>query len=255
MTMFAGDASLFVNGFMNQGLPSTMGCFSRRIGIVLLLLTFGGVLQLAPAQVGGDGPTWQSGEATVAAVQNGSGAGFPVDSDDEECQDEPGACIFGTLLGYLVAPIFETLFTDLQGASQPFQAPFGLRLEHRVRSVGGASRTHPYVGLGVRFVRRAPAYDYRGNVSPYFEAAAGYQGSLQPVLGRGSFVRRNAVLAGEAQWLYGSAGERFRVQVAPGLAIKRPSNRRIRVHLTLGVTVAGAETGDVYPGLSLGYRW
>lgn len=159
------------------------------------------------------------------------------------------------MLAYVVAPIFETLFTDLQGATQPLQAPFGLRLEHRVRSVGGSSRTHPYLGLGVRFVRRAPVYGAHGRVSPYFEAAAGYQLSLQRMLGTGSVLRRSAVLGTEVQGLYGRKDERFRLQVAPGLAIERSSERQLRVHLTVGMTVAGAEAGDVYPCLSLGYRW
>jgi hypothetical protein len=42
---------------------------------------------------------------------------------------------------------------------------------------------------------------------------------------------------------------------APGLEIDRPSDRRLRVHLTLSVTAAGAEAITVSPGLSLGYRW
>ena len=74
-------------------------------------------------------------------------------------------------------------------------------------------------------------------------------------MGTGSFVQRTAVLAAEAQWLYGGEEERVRVQVAPGLEIDRPSERRLLVHLTLSVTAAGAEAGTVSPGLSLGYRW
>ena len=229
-----------------------MRYFVRQIVAVLPVLFLAGTLQLGVAQSDGLGAGWTAGEPSAADVQD---VRQPQRSaPDDECQEEPGACILGTVLAHALAPIFSTLFTDLQGAIQPYRAPLGVRLEHRFRSVGSASRAHPYVGIGVRLFRESPSVRYRARLESYFEAAVGYQFALQPVVGAGSFVQRTAVLGTEAQWLSGRK-DRFRVQVAPGLEIDRPSDRRLLVHLTLSVTAAGAEAGTVSPGLSLGYRW
>lgn len=108
-----------------------MWCLSRQIVALLSVLVVGGGLQPVSAQVGSKGEaTWRSGSAPSAVVQNGAGRARPSDPHEETCEEDPGPCIFGTLLGYLVAPIFETLFTDLQGATQPYRAPLGVRLEH-----------------------------------------------------------------------------------------------------------------------------
>jgi hypothetical protein len=254
VTLSQGGATFVVDRLTKKQV-FVMRRFFRQFVVFLSVLVLGVAFQPTPAPAASMGEAaWRSVGDSGGVVQGVEGALQP-DPGDEECEEEPGACVFGTLIGYLLAPIFDTLFTDLQGATQPYRAPFGIRLEHRFRGVGSASRAHPYVGLGVRFFRDEPSLRYRARLQSYFEAAAGYQFALQPVVGTGSFVQRTGVLAAEAQWLHARGEGRVRLQVAPGLEIDRPSNRRLRVHLTLSVTAAGANAGTVSPGLSVGYRW
>jgi len=225
----------------------------RSINLLLLLL-------LVPlAASGGVQPRAQTapGDAPRAEANPLGAVRTSERPDEDDCEDEPGACIAGTVLAYIFGPIFATLFTDVRGTTQPWQAPLGIRLEHRFRTLGASSsRSHPYLGLGVRFVRRELPYNVpRSPVEPYVEGAVGYQVGLRPLLGTGSTIRRSAVVGTEAQWLVRGDQERLRLEVVPGFAFRRPSNRRLLVHLTLGVAMTGAEAGDVYPGLSLGYRW
>lgn len=223
--------------------------------VLLVSLVAGGGVQPARAQA--PPVPVVRGDASGEETNRWEGVRAPEGPDEDDCEDDPGACIAGTALAYMFGPLFAALFTDVRGTTQPWQAPLGIRLEHRFRAVGASSaRSHPYLGLGVRFVRRELHYaGPHSPVEPYAEAAVGYQAALRPLLGTGSTIQRSAVLGTEVQWLSGSDGDRLRLEVAPGLELKRSSNRRLLVHLTLGVAVAGAEAGDVSPGLSLGYRW
>jgi hypothetical protein len=199
------------------------------------------------------GPTIQD-DASSTVVEQWA-FGDDRDEPDEECKEAPGGCILGTILASILGPIFETIFTDLRGTAQPRTAPFGLRLENRFRTASSNSRTYPYFGIGARSVKSTGRFRTVGSGRLHLEVATGYQFSLRPLLGTGSWLGRSAVLGAEAQWLHSDRSDHLRLEVAPGVEIEQSSDHRLLVHLTVGVAAAGPASGRIAPGVSLGYRW
>jgi hypothetical protein len=226
---------------------------SRLFGTIALgaLVLSGGTPQVTRGQE-------RSGERSraVALKEADAPRNWKRQPEDEECREDPWGCIAGTLLGYVVGPIVQTVFTDIQGSTQPNQAPFAIRLEHRMRGVGeDGGRSHPYLGIGVRSIKEPTQFRQIGSGRPHLEVAVGGQLSLQPLLGQESVLRRSAVIGAEVQWLHDHHPDHVRLQVNPGFSIERPSDRRLLIQFPVAVMVRGAGIGDVSPGISIGYRW
>lgn len=134
--------------------------------------------------------------------------------------------------------------------------PFALRVEHRARWIDGlTSRSHPFLGLGVRFIRRSLRFPFRGPKRVHWELAAGYQQSLSPILGNHSVFRRSAVVGREGQWLNSDWRDRLRAELNAGFEFRLPESQRLLVQATVASMVAGPDQGAVQPGVSIGYAW
>lgn len=188
-------------------------------------------------------------------------AGRPrPDPPERECEHDPAACVFGGLFTVLVAP-FTYPFSGLRTSYHPTNpSGMGVRLDRSVRTLSlPHDRTHPFVGLGWQatiYPRRATfASTPPPNIDSAFEAALGYQVALDPLLDLSASRSVSIIWTAEVQGLLGSNDASVRGRTGPGISLDMGEDRRLRLHLTVAVNLAGANRGWGHPGFGVGWSW
>lgn len=188
-------------------------------------------------------------------------AGHPrPDPPEEECEDDPAACVFGAMFAVIMAP-FTYPFSGLRTSYRPADpSGMGVRLDRAIRALGAPyDRTHPFVGVGWQ----ASIYPRRTyvdtvlppNIDNAFEAALGYQLALDPLLNRSTSRSASVIWTTEVQWLLGSDDASVRGRTGPGISLDMGEEQRLRLHLNIAVNLAGSHHGGVRPGFGIGWSW
>jgi hypothetical protein len=79
--------------------------------------------------------------------------------------------------------------------------------------------------------------------------------ALDPLLDLSASRSVSIIWTAEVQGLLGSNDASVRGRTGPGISLDMGEDRRLRLHLTVAVNLAGANRGWGHPGFGVGWSW